>query len=304
MKIIITGSTGLVGTHLVRALISDGHSITRLVRGDAQSFRAPGTAAVRWDPAAKTIDARELEGHDAAVHLAGENIAAGRWSDEQKARIRDSRVNGTRLLAETLAGLESPPQTLVSASAIGFYGDRGDAVLTEESASGEGFLSEVCREWETAAAPAGRAGIRVVNLRIGVVLSAEGGALAKMLTPFKLGVGGKIGSGEQYMSWVALDDVVGAIIHALTNEEVRGAVNAVAPRAATNAEFTKTLGGVLGRPTVFPVPAFAARLAFGEMADALLLASTRVEPQRLSATGYQFKYPELEGALRHALGDS
>ena len=304
MNIIVTGSTGLVGTRLVRALISDGHSITRLVRGDAQAFRAPGSAAVRWDPAAGTIDAKPLEGHDAAVHLAGENIAAGRWTDEQKARIRDSRVKGTRLLAETLAKLDAPPQTLVAASAIGFYGDRGDELMTEESASGEGFLSEVCREWETAASPASRAGMRVVHLRIGVVLSAEGGALAKMLTPFKLGVGGKIGSGEQYMSWIDLDDVVGAIMHALKNEEVRGAVNTVAPRAVTNSEFTKTLGSVLSRPTLFSVPAFAARLAFGEMADALLLSSTRVAPQRLEATGYQYKYPELEGALRHAIGES
>ena len=301
MKIIVTGATGLIGSKLVRALRSEGHSVTRLVRGGSQTFRAPGTSAVEWDPDAGRIDGKELEGHDAAVHLAGENIAEGRWTPQKKARIRDSRVKGTRLLAETLAGLSARPQTLVAASAVGFYGDRGAEVLREESASGSDFLSELCREWEKAALPASQAGIRVVNLRIGVVLAAEGGALAKMLPPFRLGAGGRLGSGGQYMSWITIDDLVGVILHALKNESLRGPVNAVAPRPVTNAEFTKTLGRVLGRPTLFPVPAFAARLAFGEMADALLLSSARVEPARLQGTGYQFAYPELEGALRHVL---
>ncbi|HYH85120.1 MAG TPA: TIGR01777 family oxidoreductase, partial [Pyrinomonadaceae bacterium] len=197
--------------------------------------------------------------------------------------------------------LHEKPKVLVSASAIGFYGDRGDEVLREESASGEGFLSEVCREWEKATLAASQAGIRVVHLRIGVVLSAEGGALPKMLTPFKLGVGGRVGSGKQYMSWIALDDLIGIIKRALDDERLRGPVNAVAPNAVTNEQFTKALGGALGRPTILPVPAFAARLAFGEMADALLLSSTRVEPARLKEAGHEFKHAELEGALRHVL---
>ncbi len=301
MKVIVTGSTGLVGQALIRSLISEGHGVTRLVRGEAQTFRAPNSVAVQWEPVTGVVDAKELEGHDAAVHLAGESIADGRWTDEKKRRIRDSRVVGTRLFAETLAGLKDKPKVLVSASAIGFYGNRGSEVLVEESASGDDFLSEVCREWEKAALPASQAGIRIVHLRIGVVLSADGGALQKMLTPFKLGVGGKVGSGEQYMSWITLDDLVGIIRYALTNEEMRGPVNAVAPNPVTNAEFTKALGNVLGRPTIFPMPAFAARLAFGEMADALLLSSTRVEPARLKESGFKFAEAEIEGALRQAL---
>jgi uncharacterized protein (TIGR01777 family) len=248
------------------------------------------------------LNAAELEGHDAAVHLAGDPIAEGRWTDEKKRRIRESRVQGTTLLAETLARLAAPPRTLLTASAVGYYGDRGEELLNETSTAGADFLSDVCRVWEASADAAKAAGIRVVRLRFGVVLDGAGGALAKMLTPFKLGAGGKIGSGKQYMSWIALDDAIGAILHALAHAELEGAVNVVAPRAVTNAEFTKTLGGVLGRPTIFAVPAFAARLAFGEMADAALLASQRAEPAQLKATSYGFKYPELEGALRHALG--
>ncbi|HEU4598061.1 MAG TPA: TIGR01777 family oxidoreductase [Pyrinomonadaceae bacterium] len=302
MKIIVTGSTGLVGSALVRSLLSEGHQVTRMVRGGSQTFRAPGTSAVSWNPERGTVEAAELEGHDAAVHLAGESIAGGRWTEEKKRRILDSRVKSTRLLAETLAGLRDKPKVLVSASAIGFYGNRGDEVLREESVSGEDFLSEVCREWEKAALPASQAGIRVVHLRIGIVLSADGGALAQMLTPFKFGLGGPIGGGRQYMSWVALDDVVGIIKHALAHEEVRGPVNTVAPQPATNAEFVKALGRALNRPAVLPMPAFALRLALGkEMADSLLLTSARVEPARLKATGYHFAHPELEGALRHVL---
>jgi uncharacterized protein len=302
MKVIVTGATGLVGRALVRSLLSEGNIVTRLVRGGAQAFSAPGTKAVHWEPEKGAVNAKELEGHDAAVHLAGESIADGRWSDEKKRRIRESRVVGTRLLAGTLAGLSEKPKVLVSVSAIGFYGDRGSELLREESASGEDFLSEVCREWEKATLPASQAGIRVVHLRIGVVLSADGGALPKMLTPFKLGVGGRVGSGKQYMSWIALEDLVGIIKRALTDEQLRGPVNAVAPQPVTNEEFTKTLRNVLGRPTIFPVPAFAARLAFGEMADALLLSSARVEPARLKEVGHEFERPELEGALRHVLG--
>jgi uncharacterized protein (TIGR01777 family) len=302
MKIIVTGSSGLIGSALVAALIRRGDEVTCLVRSAAHARRADGAREVLWNPARGELDAAELEGHDAAIHLAGDPIAEGRWTDEKKRRIRESRVQGTTLLAATLAKLKTPLRTLLSASAVGYYGDRGVETLTETSAPGADFLSVVCREWEASTDAAKAAGIRVVLLRFGVVLSGEGGALAKMLTPFKLGAGGKIGSGTQYMSWIALDDVVGAILHALAHEELAGAVNVVAPGPVTNAEFTKTLGSVLGRPTIFTVPAFAARLAFGEMADAALLASQRAEPARLKATNYEFKFPELEGALRHALG--
>lgn len=296
MKILVTGATGLVGSALVPALGEQGRQVLRAVRTQAKS-----DAEISWSPEGGTIDVARLAGLDAAVHLAGESVAEGRWTEEKKRRIRDSRVKGTRLLSETLANLNPKPSVLVSASAIGFYGDRGAEVLLEESSNGKDFLAEVCREWEHATAPATEAGIRVVNLRIGVVLSGNGGALAKMLTPFKLGVGGKIGSGEQYMSWVALDDVVGIILHALTNESLTGPVNTVAPNPVTNLGFTKTLGGVISRPTIFPVPAFALRIAFGEMADAALLSSARVEPGKLKSSGYQFRYPKLDGALREAL---
>ncbi|MDX6270922.1 MAG: uncharacterized protein QOD28_2145 [Acidobacteriota bacterium] len=303
MKIIVTGSSGLIGSALVTALVARGDEVTCLVRGAAHPQRADGAREVLWNPARGELDAAELEGHDAAIHLAGDPIAEGRWTEEKKRRIRDSRVQGTSLLAGALAKLKTPPRVLLSASAVGYYGNRGAETLTEASATGTDFLSGVCREWEAATEAAKAAGIRVVRLRFAVVFSGTGGALAKMLTPFKLGAGGKLGSGKQYMSWVALDDALGAILHALAHEELEGAVNVVAPQQVTNAEFTKTLGGVLGRPTLFAVPAFAARLAFGEMADAALLASQRAEPSRLKATNYQFKYPELEGALRHAVGE-
>lgn len=301
MNFIITGSTGLVGSALVRSLLAKGHGVTRLVRRSSEGEREDGTKSALWNPEAGTIDAAALEGHDAAVHLAGEPIAEGRWTDEKKRRIRESRAKGTRLLAETLAHLERKPEVLASASAVGFYGSRGGEVLREESASGEDFLSEVCREWETSTLAASEAGIRVVHVRIGVVLSRDGGALQKMLTPFKFGVGGVVGSGRQYMSWIDLADLVRVFEFAVEDKTLRGPVNAVAPNAVTNAEFTKTLGGVLGRPTFLPVPAFAARLAFGELADATLLTSQRVEPARLRAAGFEFKYPDLEGSLRHAV---
>jgi len=303
MKIIVTGSTGLIGSALVASLSARGDEVTRLVRKASDGTGADATREVRWNPERGELDAASLEGHDAAVHLAGDPIAEGRWTDEKKRRIRESRTKGTMLLAATLARLAAPPRVLLSASAVGYYGDRNAEVLTEESATGGDFLADVCRDWESATEAARAARIRVVKLRLGVVLSGAGGALLKMLTPFKMGVGGKIGSGDQYMSWIALEDVIGAIQHLLVHEEVEGAVNVVAPHAVTNAEFTKTLGRVLGRPTLFAVPAFAARLAFGELADAALLVSQRVEPARLLATNYQFRYPELEGALRHALAE-
>jgi uncharacterized protein (TIGR01777 family) len=242
-----------------------------------------------------------LDGFDAVVHLAGENIAAGRWTESVKERIRKSRVDGTQLLSRALARLKQPPRAVVQASAVGFYGNRGDESLTESSPRGQGFLPAVCVAWEAAAEPAEKQGIRVVFLRFGVILSRKGGALKKMLLPFRLGVGGVIGDGSQYMSWITLDDAVAAIQHALSTEGLRGPVNVVSPQPVTNRGFTRTLGRALGRPTVFPMPAFAARLAFGEMADALLLSSQRVLPDRLLGSGYSFRHPDLEPALRHVL---
>lgn len=299
MKVLVSGSTGLIGSALVPFLSTGGHEVVRLVRPRS---KAPTRDLVHWDPDANYVDAASLEGFDAVIHLAGEPIAAGRWNEARKARIRDSRVRATRLLCETLGHLQKPPTTMISGSAIGFYGDRGDEILTETSSPGNGFLAEVCRDWEAATEPARSRGVRVAYLRTGVVLSPAGGALAKMLTPFKMGVGGIIGSGRQYMSCIALDDLVGAIGHALVTPTVAGPLNGVSPTPVTNAEFTRTLGQILGRPTVLPMPAFAARLALGEMADELLLASQRVQPAKLLETGYEFRYPTVESALRHVLG--
>ena len=296
MKILVTGATGLVGSAVVPFLAGGGHEVARLGRS------APGAGDIRWDPDAGVLDARALEGFDGVVHLAGENIASGRWSAAKKRRIKESRVRGTRLLAETLAGLERPPRVLVSASAVGFYGDRGDEELTESSPAGSGFLSDVCREWEAATEAAEGKGIRVVHARLGVVLSRDGGALGKMLTPFRLGAGGIVGNGRQYMSWMTLDDTAAALGHLLATETVSGPVNVVAPVPVTNREFTSTLGRVLRRPTVFPLPGFVARVVFGEMADALLLASTRVQPAGLLDSGYTFRHGTLEEGLRHVLG--
>ena len=297
MHMIVTGSTGLVGSAATRRLAAAGHRVRRVVR----SRPAPGSDDIFWDPVAGALDPASLGGVEAAVHLAGESISGGRWTAEKKARIRDSRTRGTRLLSETLARLPKRPRVLVCASAVGYYGDRGSEVVTERSVPGRGFLAEVCRDWEAASAPASAAGIRVVTLRCGVVLSPSGGMLGKLLLPFRLGLGGRVGSGGQYMSWIELDDLVSAIEHALAAEKLSGAVNAVAPHPVTNLEFTRTLGRVLARPTIFPLPAFAARRALGEMADELLLASARVEPQRLLESGFVFQHPTLESALRHAL---
>lgn len=295
MRVLLTGSSGMIGSALLNLLARDGHKVVRLTRAVATGRH------ILWNPEAGTIESEDLEDFDAVVHLAGESIV-GRWSAEKKARILSSRVKGTRLLCESLAHLRNRPIVLISASAVGYYGNRGDQVLTEESSAGSIFVSEVAKAWEAATEPAARNHIRVVNLRIGFVLSREGGGLAKMLAPFKLGVGGRVGSGRQYLSWVAVDDVVGAISHAILSDSLRGPVNVVAPHPVTNREFTKALGGVLARPTIFPMPAFVARIAFGEMADNLLLASARVQPARLLASGYEFLYPELKGALRHVLG--
>jgi uncharacterized protein (TIGR01777 family) len=298
MKILISGSTGFIGSALVGSLTGQGHQVHRLVRSTPDA----GNNEVPWNPSAGKLEAARLEGLDAVVHLAGEGIASGRWTAEKKARIRDSRVQGTRLLSEALARLTNPPEVMACASAIGYYGNRGEELLREESPPGTGFLAETCQEWEKAAQAAIQKGIRVVHLRFGIVLGLKGGALGLMLPPFRMGLGGPLGSGRQITSWISLDDAVGAIRYALTNVTLRGSVNVVSPHSVTNLEFTKTLGRVLCRPTLFPVPAFAARLLFGEMADEALLASARVEPAHLQAAGYRFRYPELTGALRHLLG--
>lgn len=292
MKIAITGSSGLVGTALARALDARGDTVLRLVRREARSAQE-----VRWSPSAREVDVAGLEGVDAIVHLAGENIADGRWTDARKRSIRDSRVDGTHAVARAVATLGSRP-TLVSASAIGIYGDRGDEALTEAAAPGEGFLAEVCVAWEEAADEARVAGARVVHPRIGVVLAKDGGALAKMVPPFRLGVGGVLGDGRQYMSWVHLDDVIAMLLRAIDDATLEGPFNAVAPNAATNAEFTKALGRALRRPTFFPIPRFAAKLAFGsELAEEALLASARVVPERLRADGFAWRFAELDRAL-------
>lgn len=295
MKIAITGSTGLLGEAVTAALKTQGHDVVRVVR------RAARPGEVMWDPDAGKIDTAALAGIGAAVHLAGENIASGRWTASRKKRILESRTKGTRLLCEALADVQPKPAVLVSASAVGYYGDRGEKDLTESDPPGSGFLAKVCREWEAATMPAADRGIRVVLPRIAAVLTPGGGALAKMLPPFRMGVGGRLGSGRQYMSWITLEDMVRVIQFALEHESVDGPVNAAAPDAVTNAAFTKALGRALGRPTIFPVPAFVMKTIFGEMAQEVLLSSTRVRPERLLREGFQFTHPELEPALRAIL---
>jgi hypothetical protein len=297
MIVAITGSSGLVGTALIEALEGDGHLVRPVVRRTPDAEKNE----IGWNPTAGTIDAAELASVDAVVHLAGESIVGQRWTPAFKDKIRDSRVGPTRLLCETLAGLATKPSVLVSASAIGYYGNRGEEPLDESSLPGSGYLPNVCKQWEAATKPARDAGIRVVNLRIGFVLAKNGGGLAKMLTPFRLGVGGVVGSGRQYMSWIALDDLVRAIQFALGAAALSGPVNATAPQPVTNREFTNTLGRVLKRPTIFPMPSFAARLAFGEMADDLIIGGALVQPRALEAARFAFSYPQLEVALRHIL---
>ena len=290
-RILISGASGPIGTALVASFGPLGIEVVRLARGAARN-----AGQVSWDPLAPLSPAA-VSGFDAVVHLAGESVV-GRWTADKKKAIRDSRVLGTRHLVAALAQAEVKPRVLVCASAVGFYGDRGDELLREESPSGQGFLPEVCREWEDASRIAGDAGIRTVNIRIGLVLSAKGGALAKLLTPFKLGLGGRIGSGQQWWSWIHVDDVVGGIHHAMRSESLAGAVNLVAPNPVRNAEFTRVLASVLGRPAFFPVPEFALRMAFGKMAAGeLFLSSQRTEPGKLLAEGYEFRFRELRGAL-------
>jgi uncharacterized protein (TIGR01777 family) len=296
MKLILTGSSGLVGVALTDALRLRGDDVVRLVR----QVNTPARDEVPWDADHSLSNLSHLEQAEAVVHLAGESIAAGRWTSAKKDRILSSRVNSTHTLAGALTKLKRPPRVLVCASAIGYYGSRGNETLTETSAAGQGFLADVCRAWEAAADAARQHGIRVVHLRFGMILSTQGGALTKILTPFRLGAGGPIGKGRQFWSWVTLGDVVRVILFAVERTQLVGPVNVVSPNPVTNQEFTKTLGRVLHRPTVMPMPAFAARLALGEMADELLLASTRVLPAALTAAGFQFQHPQLEGAF-HAL---
>lgn len=297
MNILVSGSTGFIGSALVAFLTQKGHSVTRLVRREPKA----GSREVRWDPAASAIDARALAGVDAVVHLAGEPVGPRRWTRRRKERIRDSRIGGTQLLSETLARLDPPPRVLASASGVGYYGTRGDQTLREDSGPGTDFLAEVAVRWEAATAPAAQHGSRVVNLRFGNVLSPAGGVLANVLPLFKSSLGGRLGTGEHWMSWISLDDVVRAIYHTLDEDALGGPVNIAAPGAVTNIEFTKTLGRVLSRPTLLPVPAALLRIVFGGLAD-VLLASARMDPAKLLASGFRFQYPELEGALRAMLG--
>jgi len=295
MKILITGATGFIGSSLSDFLKTKSHTVFTLSRKKQNSPNH-----IFWDPEKHEIEASRLEGMDAVVHLGGESIM-GRWTEAKKRRILESRTQGTLLLSKTLAGLAQKPRVLICASAIGYYGDRQEEWLTEESSAGDNFLAEVCRTWENSCEAAIKAGIRVVNIRIGIVLSPKGGALKKMLLPFKLGLAGKMGSGAQYMSWVVLDDLLKIIEYSLTHDEVKGPVNAVGPEPVTNLEFTKTLGRVLHRPTLFPMPAFLARLVFGQMAEELLLSGARVKPEKILKAGFKFDHVSLENALRHIL---
>jgi len=296
-RIAVTGASGLVGTALTAFLQAAGHTVVPVVR------RAPREGEIGWDPAAGRLASHDLEGVHAVVHLAGANLAGRRWSAAYKRELWDSRIDGTRLLAETLSQLATPPSVLVSASAVGYYGNRGDEILTEESGPGTGFLAELCCAWEGATAPAAAAGVRVVHLRSGMILSPAGGVLAKMLPAFCAGIGGRLGDGRQWVSWISLDDALGAIYWALADIDLSGGVNATGPEPVTNRTLTATLGRVLRRPTLGPpLPAVALRMAFGEMADETALASNRVLPEVLTAAGYPFRHGTVETALAHVLG--
>ncbi len=302
MKILITGSSGLVGTALVESLHRDGHTVGRLLRPQSGSDAHQGGrgVAMRWNPETGELDG-SAAGADAVINLSGLSIASGRWSDERKRLLRSSRVEATRQLIEALRKLKPMPRILLSASAVGYYGDRGEEELTESSAPGHGFLPDLCRDWEESASRAESLGMRAVYLRFGTILASDGGALQKMLLPFKLGAGGRLGSGKQWMSWISLADALGIIRYALESEQARGAVSTVAPGPVRNREFTAELARALHRPAILPAPEFALRLAFGEMADALLLASQRVLPQKLQTLGYHFLHPDLPTALAAVL---
>jgi uncharacterized protein (TIGR01777 family) len=293
-RILVSGVSGPIGAALLPSLKTGGYDVVRLVRGPAK-----GGEQISWDPS-KPIAPDAVSGFDAVIHLAGETIV-GRWTAAKKARIHDSRVVGTNNLARALAQAKDKPQVFVCSSAIGYYGNRGDELLSEASAPGSGFLPDVCREWEAATQAAAAAGIRTVHMRTGVVLSPKGGALGKMLTPFKMGVGGKIGDGRQWMSWIDVQDMVGAMHHILKSDLLQGPVNMVAPKPVTNEEFTETLASVLSRPAIFPLPAFVVKLAFGEMGETVLLGSQRVEPTQLVMSGYPFRFSSLRASLESML---
>lgn len=296
MKILITGSTGLLGKELQKSFTEKGYDLILASRKEPQDDKH-----IQWSIEEGFTDPEKLEGVDIVVHLAGENVSGLRWTDEKKKAIRDSRVLGTRNVVDAISKLKNKPKVFVASSAIGFYGERGEEEVTESSAAGDNFLAVVCKEWEAESRRAEDAGIRTVLLRTGIVLSKDGGALATMLTPFKLGVGGVVGSGKQWMSWISLEDEIAVINYVIENENIRGAVNAVSPNPVTNEEFTKTLGSVLYRPTFLPLPEFAVSMIFGEMGDALLLASTKVMPKRLEDAGFEFKHPNLKEAIESAV---
>ncbi len=298
MKILITGASGLVGSHLVPELAGVGHKILTLSRSEAES-----DTEIEWDAETgfEKAELAKMEGVNAVIHLAGESVAGLNWSEEKKGRIRDSRVNGTRILIEGLKKLKKPPSIFIGASAVGYYGDRGDEKLTETSPAGEGFLAEVCQEWEAETDRAKDFGARTAKIRIGLVLTKEGGALGTMLTPFSYGVGGVVGSGKQYMSWISLDDLVRIFIFVLNNEDVEGIVNATSPNPVRNEEFTRVLGKVVRRPTFIPVPEFGVRMLLGEMGEQLLLEGARVFPEKLEETDFKFEYEKLESALKNAI---
>jgi len=293
-RILVSGVSGPIGSALLPTLRASGAQITRLSRNTAPDS-APDEHRIPWDPV-QPISPQAVSGFDAVIHLAGETIV-GRWTDSKKQKIRESRILGTRNLAEALAKAKEKPHVFICSSAIGYYGNRGDELLNEQSSPGSGFLPQVCGEWEAATHPAAKAGIRTVQMRTGVVLARKGGALGKMLLPFKMGAGGRIGDGRQWMSWIAIQDMIGAIHHTLKRDLVQGPVNFVAPKPVTNAEFTQTLAAVLSRPAVLPVPAFAVKLAFGEMGETVLLGGQRVEPMQLVGSGYPFRYPTLKACL-------
>jgi uncharacterized protein (TIGR01777 family) len=296
MKILITGASGLIGTELQKDLAAKGHELLLASRKEPGDERH-----IQWSIEDGFAEPEKLEGIDAVIHLAGENVSGLRWTEEKKKAIRDSRILGTRNVVDAISKLKTKPKVFVASSAIGFYGERGDEEVTESSAAGDNFLAHVCKDWEAESRRAEDAGIRTVLLRTGIVLSKDGGALGTMLLPFKLGVGGVVGSGKQWMSWISMDDHLAAINYALENEGLRGAVNSVAPNPVTNEDFTKTLGEVLYRPTFLPLPEFAVSMVFGEMGDALLLASTKVLPKRLEDAGFEFKYPQLKAAVENAV---
>lgn len=297
MRVLISGSHGLIGSALVSFLADHGHRVVRLVN----EKQSADNEVITWDPLEKKIKLEELEGFDSVIHLAGENVASGRWTARKKKAIYDSRILSTQFLCESFKKLSSPPKSFICASAIGFYGHCDEEFIDEKKGSGEGFLSRVCQDWESAAKILKKTSTRVVNLRFGVVLSSDGGALAQMLRPFRMGFGGRVGSGEQYMSWIAIDDAISAIYFVMRHKEIDGPVNIVSPNPVTNLEFTKVLGETLGKWVIVPLPAFLARIAMGELANELLLASTRVVPKKLEKSEFLFRFPNLKDALEHVI---